>query len=561
MSLDAHRLDREEVAKIEVGQTTITRGMTVSLVAAFLATIFTVPLAQNLHEFRAGDVPRCYDIFRDVAETVRAWPSTRGPFYQRVRALNAELLGKMHRYESELEDRSLLTQRFLSPAQWILLRVFGVGNEKAYAGRDGWLFYRPDIDYLTGPGFLGGRQLKKRMGMGAEWKAPPQPDPRKAITDFKNQLAKRGITLVVMPTPAKSMIQPGEFVAAYTNRETPLQNPSYTQFLCDLEKEGVLVFDVADALAQARQETGKPQYFVTDTHWRPEAVGQTAKLLREFIGNRCPLPRAPAAGYDASPVEVTCRGDIAAMLKLPADQTAYPPEKAVIRQVVTPRGELWRSSPSADTLVLGDSFCNIFSLGAMGWGEAAGLVEQLSLGLQRPVDRIVANDNGSYATRAALARELARGRDRLAGKKLVIWQFAARELTEGDWKWIDLSLGKAPVSRFVTPQPGAELRVRGVVAAVSGVPRPGTAPYKDHVLSIHLVDVAGGPISNGQAVVYVMSMKDNVWTAAAQYRPGDETELKLKPWSDVSTKYDGINRSELEDGDLQLQEPCWGEPP
>jgi len=545
---------------IEVGQTTITRRMTIALVAAFLATIYVVPLAQNIHEFRAGRVPQCYDIFRAAAETVRAWPATHGPFYRRVYTLNAELLGKIHRYESELEDSSLLTQKFLSPVQLILLQVFGVGNERAYAGRDGWLFYRPEIDYLTGPGFLGGRQLKKRMGMGTEWENPPQPDPRKAIVDFKNQLAKRGITLVVVPTPAKPMIQPGEFVGAYTNRETPLQNPSYARFIRDLAKEGVLVLDVADALVQARQETGKPQYLVTDTHWRPEAVGKTAKLLREFIANRCPLPRAPAAGYDASPVEVTNRGDIAVMLKLPADPMGYPPEKAVIRQVMIPRGELWRSSPFADVLVLGDSFCNIYSLGAMGWGDAAGLVEQLSVGLQRPVDRIVVNDNGSYATREALARELARGRDRLAGKKLVIWQFANRELSEGDWKLIELSLGQPPMSRLMAPQPGAEMRVRGVVAAVSGVPRPGTVPYKDHVLAIHLVDVTCESVSNGQAVVYMMSMRDNAWTAAAQYRPGDEVELKLKPWCDVSIEYDGINRSELDDSDLQLQEPCWGEP-
>ena len=30
----------------------------------------------------------------------------------------------------------------------------GAGNERVYPGRDGWLFYRPDVEYLTGPGFL-----------------------------------------------------------------------------------------------------------------------------------------------------------------------------------------------------------------------------------------------------------------------------------------------------------------------------------------------------------------------------------------------------------------------
>ena len=44
------------------------------------------------------------------------------------------------------------------------------------------------------------------------------------------------------------------------------------------------------------------------------------------------------------------------------------------------------------------------------------------------------NDNGSYATRLALAGDMARGGDRIAGKRLVIYQFAARELAHGDWR-------------------------------------------------------------------------------------------------------------------------------
>jgi alginate O-acetyltransferase complex protein AlgJ len=51
--------------------------------------------------------------------------------------------------------------------------------------------------------------------------------------------------------------------------------------------------------------------------------------------------------------------------------------------------------------------------------------------LGRPVDRIVQNDDGAFGTRAMLARS---GPERLSGKRVVIWQFAARELAAGDWK-------------------------------------------------------------------------------------------------------------------------------
>ena len=85
-------------------------------------------------------------------------------------------------------------------------------------------------------------------------------------------------------------------------------------------------------------------------------------------------------------------------------------------------------------LLLGDSFTNIYSLASMGWCDSAGLADQLSYSLGRPLDRIVQNDDGAFATRALLQRA---GPERLAGKRVVVWQFAARELVSGDWKVIE----------------------------------------------------------------------------------------------------------------------------
>ena len=39
----------------------------------------------------------------------------------------------------------------------------GAGNERVYVGRDGWLFYRPDVEYLTGRGFLDPAQIERRI--------------------------------------------------------------------------------------------------------------------------------------------------------------------------------------------------------------------------------------------------------------------------------------------------------------------------------------------------------------------------------------------------------------
>ena len=196
----------------------------------------------------------------------------------------------------------------------------------------------------------------------------------------------------------------------------------------------------------------------------------------------------------------------------------------------------------------------------MGWGEAAGFVEHLGRALARPLDRILINDNGAFAARAWLARELARGRDRLAGKRLVIYQFAARELAASDWRMIELRQGAPPPAEFLALPPGAGIAVRGVVAEIAAAPRPGTVPYSENIIGLRLVDLEGAGLAAGrQALVYAWSMRGNVWTPAARLRPGETVALRLRPWADVAGKLDGINRGELDDPDLQLPEACWAE--
>jgi hypothetical protein len=99
------------------------------------------------------------------------------------------------------------------------------------------------------------------------------------------------------------------------------------------------------------------------------------------------------------------------------------------------------------------------------------------------------------------------------------------------------------------------------VQAISNVPRPGSVPYADHILALHLADVtpAGGGPANVESIVYLQSMRDNLLTEAARLSPGDRVTLRLRPWSDVAEKYEKINRSEIDDPVVQLEEPCWGE--
>jgi alginate O-acetyltransferase complex protein AlgJ len=540
------KLPREEEAELALKNTKFAPGTRQTLIVLFLLTIVAVPAIQLAGEFRAaGSISRLpmISIFKSL------------PWFPHAEDLK--------RVERTLENESLVSQWLLPRTQYLLTVLLGAGNEQVYLGRDPWLFYRADVDHVIGPPFLDPIRMKHRLQAGHV-----QPDPIQAIVDFRNQLAARGIDLVLLPVSVKPSIE-GEMLAESNGNRAQasgaLPNPSFNEFKARLEREKVRVFDPAMFLME-RGRNG-PLYLETDTHWRPETMEFVAERLANFL-------QLPAAAGSILPSiiekKIVARGDIAAMLKLSrADK--FPPEEVTIRQVVTGNA-LWRPSRDADVLLLGDSFSNIFSFEAMGWGESAGFAEHLSVALRRPIDCILRNSDAAFATREILSNELARGRDRLAGKRMVIWEFAARELSFGNWKLLDLKLGEAKPSRFLSLKAGEQIAVSGTVESISPVPRPGTVPYKDHIEALHLIDIVAADsrgegaadslrdaASHAQAVVYLWSMRDNEWTSAARLRPGERVNLRLRPWSDVSAQHEKFNRTELDDPALQLEEPVWGE--
>jgi alginate O-acetyltransferase complex protein AlgJ len=574
--------NREATAKAEVGQTDISRPCAWALAAAFLLTLFAVPVAQHDHDIRARlrgrrdtAIPQCYDIFRSVPRAARTFARADRDLPGRVLAANQLLLRDIHRFEDELEDASVLKDALLPPTQWVQSRYLGVGNERAYCGRCRWLFYRPGIDYVTGPGFLEPRQLARRAASGTEWRPAPQPDPLPAIEQFAGQLAERDITLVLLPTPVKPVVHPERFAHGYKNDPRPLQNASYRSFLArlaarfpqrDAPRPGqprVLVFDPAPILVRNKLDTERPQFLATDTHWRPDAMELVARELAAFLRRRVLLSERRVR-YIRTTREVKGRGDVARMLKLPKDPVLYPEETVRIHPVFENGDRIWRADKSADVLLLGDSFTNVYSFDRMGWGFSAGLAEQLSACLGRPIDRIVRNDDGAHATRQILSRELAAGHDRLAGKSVVIWQFAVRELSVGDWRLLDLTLREPTPGRFLDLARGDDLVVSGTVAAITPVPRPDKVAYRDFLVTVHLVGVRGEglPETASEAMVYLWGMRDKAWTAAARVRTDQHVRMRLRSWEARVGETPGlrsINRDEIEGFELEPPPVCWGE--
>lgn len=634
-------LTREEVAKIEIGHTKVAPAVAWALVVLFLATVFAVPIAQHVHEVReafaaepatplwppGGYLPRCYDIFASIGQAWRvafapggdgqARPPDRS-LPARVRQANDHvLLRDIDEYTDALRDESLLSDVLLGPAQRVLSGGLGAGSEQAYLGRDGWLFYRPGVDYVTAPGFLSARHQRARRDARKAWQDEAAPDPLPAIVDFARQLHARGIRLVLLPTPVKVMIHPEQLSSRYADCREVLQNASYGEFRRRLAEEfraavragggggaggpggEIVVYDPAEEMLRRKlaDPLRRPLYLRTDTHWLPETMDAVAAGLAALIDAE---PARPATGeaagqrgpYREEVTWVTHLGDVASMLQplartplarrlhaglarglsavgLDAAAGAFATDRrelfaretVTLRRVVDAAGRAWQVDPRGDVLLLGDSFSNVYSSAEMGWGSSAGLAERLSFALGRGIDAIVRNDAGAHATRKRLADELRAGRDRLSGKRVVVWQFAVRELAVGHWPRVSLRLGggasrPARSADAIDLPAGGSLTVTGRIAEVARPPRPGTVAYKNCLMAVHLVDVrdAGGAVRGAQAVVFTWGMRDNKWTPAARLREGREITLRIRPWADVVGRYGRVRRVEPGDVDFDVAE-------
>jgi len=277
-------------------------------------------------------------------------------------------------------------------------------------GVDGWLFFAPELQHI-----------KKSTGPTNE-----SPQALEAIVDFKNQLEKAGIRLLVVPVPAKAAIYPDKLAAGLQPPAT-LPFPADSNFCAQLRTNGVLVLDLADTFHQHRDK-GAPLYCKTDSHWSPEgiriAASEMLKNLPELSGNQI----APSIPITNSSQSLTFRGDLA-----PTNGST----ETVTLNSVSSAGHPIAVSRNSPVLLLGDSHNLVFHSGGDMHAEGAGLPDQLAVVLGFPVDLVAVMGSGATAARWSLARR----HDNLAGKKAVIWCFTARDLTEGG-RW-----DKVPVIR------------------------------------------------------------------------------------------------------------------
>ena len=288
------RLERARIAQAreEVGVTAVApraARLLVALFALLIASPFAAQLMLDPGFFRSL-APRSAPAAAGLAP---------GAVVDRVRAVNRDLLARAKGIEDRLAEESVLGRRLRPVVQGALTRWLGAGTSRVEVGVDGWLFYRPDLDHVTGPGFLSTAVLARRAAEGDTLSAARQPDPRAALVSLHQQLERRGVRLIVLPTPVKPSADPGQ-AGPGRIRFAPIMNRSYRRYIRYLREAGVTVFDLGRVLSAMRREGRGPLYLATDTHWRPETMQRTAVELAAFIERQGWLSE-PVGGHRTPP--------------------------------------------------------------------------------------------------------------------------------------------------------------------------------------------------------------------------------------------------------------------
>ncbi|HEY5742074.1 MAG TPA: hypothetical protein VIS99_05985 [Terrimicrobiaceae bacterium] len=282
-------------------------------------------------------------------------------------------------------------------------------QDSSIQGVDGWRFLPAEIQHLLSD--------------------DPSKDPKnplEAIVDFNDQLKRLGIRLIVVPVPAKAAIHPDLLDPRFKGENIVSPEASFSQ---TLRSRGVEILDLTPEFSSAKSQG--PLYCARDTHWNGRAIALAAQKLREMLKDTVPK----SLTLEATEQAVEIQGDLGGEKEQVSLRFIHP-------QNTSGRLEPDRSSP---ILVFGDSHALVFHEGGDMHAAGAGLPDQLAFQLQAPVDVLAVRGSGATSARISLARRARANPNYLPGKKVIIWCFGARELTQADaWKIIPLTKSDQP---------------------------------------------------------------------------------------------------------------------
>ncbi len=297
-------------------------------------------------------------------------------------------------------------------------------NQIAVVGKGGFLFLARELRHV-GVGKFWGAEAK-RVSKATN---PASADPLPAILDFKKQLDKAGIELLVVPVPPKVIVYPDLLSAKLVAGKggPPRLDTAHQAFYALLRKQGVKVLDVTEGLTALRGSKAGEPYCRGDSHWSGAGCELAARRIAAEIKDRPWLKGVPRLKLVGERKRVTVEGDLARSREEDLDRS-----EALALRFVGVKGEGTPVAPDrrSPVVLLGDSHNLIFHSGGDMLAKGAGLPDQLALELGFAVDLVGVRGSGATPARVNLLRLARADKKYLGGKKLVVWCFSAREFTE-----------------------------------------------------------------------------------------------------------------------------------
>jgi hypothetical protein len=347
-------------------------------------------------------------------------------------------------FEKEMENSSIFEISIRPVMFFLKYALYGDLGEKGVAGRNGWFYYKSDVDYVVRPSVLD----KRSVIVDPNDKVMTD-NPVTAIVNFKKQLSDLGIDLLVVLMPAKPSIYP-DVLNSSIKPELSGKIGTTMRIIEALRGQGVEAIDLFTPFAMERKNdatAGDSMYLSKDTHWRARGVRTAAHVIAERI-RQFPWYQAGTTDYVLDSVDIERVGDIGVMTTLPAFRlhdlsVVFATEKTRCYQVYQVNRDasgnetgrvLYKDDfKNSRVLLLGDSYSRIYQTDEP---RCAGWISHIAYELKQPIASLVSDGGASTLVRQSLARRL----NLLRGKKVVVWEVVERDLRYGAEGWKDVPL-------------------------------------------------------------------------------------------------------------------------
>ena len=490
------------------------------------------------------------------------------------RPAKGSIVKHLHDVEKSLDQASYSIATRQTVQGW-LTRFVGEGNAKVFVGFDGWLFYHPDLQALTGYGPL----KPEPFSVMKDPELAKLPETRDVVTAFAAQLKERGIALLLVPVPLKSMLY-SEYVSGKGDYAW-VTHPDQAEYYQLLRAAGVDVLDLTADLAtlrtkkkfiyqripekrdhvveEAEEERLKKHldaFLMQDTHWTPEAMRLAAEKVAVHVKKNFPQAAQPSFRdiRIVDGINQRSSGDLVKLLDVHDPENTFDDEQEFLR-VVSDNTQ----SKDSSIVLLGDSFVNVYDDPTLGFAIEgkpkqrlnAGFAQHLSFALQQPLDVIAMNGMGSTGVRREFAK---RPDDEVRAKKLVVWVIAARDLllsktaaAHANIEWGTVAFNpNGHHEAAATQAPATEERVviEAKLVEKSKNQSP-DSPYRNalHTALYDVEKVVSGNLDAKQVLGVQWTFQEKQMAPTASFTVGGRYRLTLVPW-EAKKELHTLNREE-----------------